>query len=352
MTPSSGIASGESVAFGLRPSRRDVIAGAAAVFASIGFVRSPARAADFTFKWGHATQLNHPLHVNAVRVKNEVLARSKGRLRIEIYPNNQLGGDPAMLTQARSGAMQLYAGYGGIFASVAPLAGIEGVGFAFKNQAQALAAFDGPLGALVRKQMDEKGPFVTFERPWVNGFRQITTSTKPIRTVADLEGLKIRTPTTKIWVDMFKTLGAAPTPIAASEMYTALQTHVVDAQENPFTILETYRLFEVQKYISVTNHMWSNFWLVANADAYKSLPPDLQTILRDAMNKYALTNRREMEISNASLAEKMARVYRMQINTVDTAPFRAKLKPFYASERADFGDTAWGLLEKSVGTLG
>lgn len=331
--------------------RSEFIAGSAAAFASIAFVRSPARAADFTFKWGHATQLNHPLHVNAVRVKNEVLARSKGRLRIEIYPNNVLGGDPAMLTQVRSGAMQLYAGYGGIFASVAPLAGIEGVGFAFKNQAQALAAFDGPLGALVRKQMDEKGPFVTFERPWVNGFRQITTSTKPIRTVADLEGLKIRTPPTKIWVDMFKTLGAAPTPIAASEMYTALQTHVVDAQENPFTILETYRLFEVQKYISVTNHMWSNFWLVANADAYKSLPPDLQTILRDALNKYALTNRREMEISNASLAEKMVRVYRMQLNGVDTAPFRAKLKPFYASERADFGDTAWGLLETSVGAL-
>ncbi len=331
--------------------RSEFIAGSAAAFASIAFVRSPARAADFTFKWGHATQLNHPLHVNAVRVKNEVLARSKGRLRIEIYPNNVLGGDPAMLTQVRSGAMQLYAGYGGIFASVAPLAGIEGVGFAFKNQAQALAAFDGPLGALVRKQMDEKGPFVTFERPWVNGFRQITTSTKPIRTVADLEGLKIRTPPTKIWVDMFKTLGAAPTPIAASEMYTALQTHVVDAQENPFTILETYRLFEVQKYISVTNHLWSNFWLVANADAYKSLPPDLQTILRDALNKYALTNRREMEISNASLAEKMVRVYRMQLNGVDTAPFRAKLKPFYASERADFGDTAWGLLETSVGAL-
>ena len=198
--------------------------------------------------------------------------------------------------------------------------------------------------------MDSKG-WVTFERPWVNGFRQITTSTKPIRAVGDLEGLKIRTPPTKIWVDMFKELGAAPTPIAASEMYTALQTHVVDAQENPFTILETYRLFEVQKYISVTNHMWSNFWLVANADAFKALPPDLQTILRDAMNRYALTNRREMELSNASLAEKMSRVYRMQVNQVETAPFRARLKPFYAREKSDFGGDAWSLLERSVGAL-
>ena len=336
---------------GARTTRAGFLSGTASVFATIAVVRTPARAAQFNLKWGHATQLNHPLHVNAVRVKNEVAARSNGRLAIQIFPNNVLGGDPAMLQQARTGALELYSGYGGIYASVAPLAGIEGIGFAFKNQAQALAAFDGPLGAAVRKEMDAKGPFVTFERPWVNGFRQITSSIKPIRTVADLEGLKIRTPPTKIWVDMFKELGAAPTPIAASEMYTALQTHVVDAQENPFTILETYRLYEVQKYVSVTNHMWSNFWVVANADAFKAIPPDLQTILRDAINRYALTNRREMELSNASLAEKMSRVYRMQVNVVETAPFRAKLKPFYAREKADFGNDAWSLLERSVGTL-
>jgi TRAP-type C4-dicarboxylate transport system substrate-binding protein len=97
--------------------------------------------------------------------------------------------------------------------------------------------------------------------------------------------------------------------------------------------------------------MWSNFWLVANEAAFKGLPPDLQTILRDAMNKYALSNRREMELSNASLAEKMGRVYGMKINQVETAPFRARLKPFYAREKADFGSEAWGLLERSVGNL-
>jgi tripartite ATP-independent transporter DctP family solute receptor len=332
-------------------SRAKFVGGSAAAFASIAFVRSPARAAEFSWRWAHATQLNHPLHVNAVRVKNAVLARSKGRLAIEIFPNNVLGGDPAMLTQSRTGAIQLYSGYGGIYSSVAPSAGIEGVGFAFTSQAQALAAFDGPLGAYVRREMDAKGPWVTFERPWVNGFRQVTTSTKPILAVDDMSGLKIRTPPSKIWVDMFHELGASPTPIAASEMYTALQTHVVDAQENPFTIIETYRLFEVQHYISVTNHMWSNFWVVANADAFHGLPPDLQTILREEINAKAISNRREMELSNASLEEKMGRVYGMKINTVDPAPFRAKLKGFYAREKVDFGAEAWGLLEKSVGTL-
>ncbi len=331
--------------------RRSFLAGSASALASIAFVRGPARAAEVVFKWAHAVQLDHPLHVNAVRVKNAVARRSNGRFEIQIFPNNQLGGDPAMLAQARTGAIQLYAGYGGIFQSVAPSAGIEGVGFAFKSQAQALAAFDGALGAYVRREMDAKGPFVTFKRPWVNGFRQITTSTKPIVGVADMEGLKIRTPPSKIWVDMFGALGASPTPIAANEMYVALQTHVVDAQENPFTIVETFRLFEVQKYLSVTNHMWSNFWLVANADAFHALPPEFQTMLREEIDRYALTNRREMELRNASLAEKLTRLG-MKINVVDVAPFRAKLRGFYEKEQAAFGTDAWGLLEGAAGKLG
>jgi tripartite ATP-independent transporter DctP family solute receptor len=333
-----------------KPSRRAFLAGAAGTFATIAIVRSPARAAQFTFKIGHATQLGHPLHTNLVRVKNDVLARSNGRLRIEIFPNNVLGGDPAMLTQVRTGALQLYAGYGGIFSSVAPIAGIEGVGFAFKSQAQALAAFDGALGAAVRREMDAKGPFVTFARPWVNGFRQITTSTKAIVAVADMQGLRIRTPASKIWVDMFGALGAAPTPIASSEMYVALQTHVVDAQENPFTIVETYRLFEVQKYLSVTNHMWSNFWIVANADGFAQLPPDLQHILKESMDRWALANRREMEIRNGSLSDKLTRLG-MNINLVERGPFRTKLKGFYAKEKTEFGADTWSLLESSAGQL-
>jgi tripartite ATP-independent transporter DctP family solute receptor len=326
-------------------------AGSAAALASIAILPARARAAEFTFKWGHATQANHPLNVNAVRVRHAVLERSRGRLDVQIYGNNVLGGDTAMLSQVRSGAMQMYSGFGGFYANVAPVAGIEAIGFAFKNQEQALRAFDGPLGAYVRKEIDAKGGVVTFERPWVNGFRQITTSTKPIVAVGDMAGLKIRTPATRIWVDMFGALGASPTPINASEMYIALQTHTVDAQENPFAILESYRLFEVQKYISVTNHMWSNFWVVANADAFNGLPPDLQTILRDAVNEMALSNRRETEIQNASLADKLVR-YGMKLNVVETGPFRERLADFYRKYRGEYGETAWSLLESAAGKLG
>jgi TRAP-type transport system periplasmic protein len=330
--------------------RSAFVALAGAGLANLGAMR-PVSAAPVVFKWAHATQAEHPLAINAARVRDEVHARSSGRLEIRLFGNNVLGGDPAMLSQARSGAVQLYSGYGGAYEAIAPLAGIEGIGFAFRSQAQALAAFDGPLGGLVRRQIDANGGLVTFERAWVNGFRQITTSTKPIVTVADLRGLRIRTPSSAIWVDLFTTLGASPTPIAASEMYTALQTHIVDAQENPFTIIQTYKLYEVQKYISVTNHMWSNFWITANAAAYRALTPDLQRILREAANRAALVNRREMQASNESLAAALG-VQGMRINRVDTMPFRAKLGSFYAKYRAKYGDEAWRLLEASVGKLG
>jgi len=331
--------------------RRDFIVSASALLGGVALAPRTALAAPIAFKWAHATQDEHPLAINAARVRDEVHARSGGRLEIQLFGNNVLGGDPAMLSQVRSGAIQLYSGYGGAYEAIAPLAGIEGVGFAFRSQTQALAAFDGPLGALVRAQIDANGGLVTFERAWVNGFRQITTSTKPIVTVADLRGLRIRTPSSAIWVDLFTTLGAAPTPIVASEMYTALQTHIVDAQENPFTIIQTYRLYEVQKFVSVTNHMWSNFWVTANADAYRALPPDLQRVLRDATNRMALANRRDMQASNDALAAKIV-AEGMKLNRVDTAPFRARLGPFYAKYRTKYGADAWKLLEASVGSLG
>jgi tripartite ATP-independent transporter DctP family solute receptor len=331
--------------------RRALLLASTAGLAGAALAPVAISATPLTFRWGHATQDDHPLAINAARVRDEVHARSGGRLEIALFGNNQLGGDTAMLGQVRSGALQIYSGYGGAYEVVAPLAGIEGIGFAFTSQAQALQTFDGPLGALVRNQIEELAGLITFRRAWVNGFRQITTSTKPIVSVGDLAGLKIRTPPSPIWVDLFKTLGAAPTPINASEMYTALQTHVVDAQENPFTIVDTYHLYEVQKYLSVTNHMWSNFWVVTNGDAFRALPLDLQRILSEAMDRAALRQRAEMERSNASLASKLLSLG-MKINTVNTAPFRARLGTFYAKYREKYGDAAWSRLEAAVGKLG
>jgi len=181
--------------------------------------------------------------------------------------------------------------------------------------------------------------------------RQITASTHPIRTADDLASFKIRTPAGALWVDLFRSLGASPTPINFSEVYTALQNHTVDGEENPFAVIATARLYEVQKYLSVTNHMWSAFWFLGNPDAWKALPPDVQAIVERNAAKYALLQRNDTELRNNSLADKLQRSG-MTMNVANTSGFRARLGDFYKRWKATFGDTAWALLEQTSGKLG
>ncbi len=330
--------------------RRRFGAGTAAVFASIGIVKAPAKAAQYEVKFACNTAIEHPLTVNMVQMWNAIEKESGGRVHCQLFPNNQLGGDTAMLTQLRSGALQFFTLDGGILQSVVPVAAIQSIGFAFKSDEEAFKTMDGPLGSYVRDQIATKGLYA-FPKMWANGMRQITSSTHPIQVASDLTAFKIRTPPGALWVDLFKSLGASPTPINFSEVYTALQTKVVDGQENPYAIIETARLFEVQKYLSVTNHMWSGFWFLANGDYWKTVPPDVQAIIERNAAKYALSDRTETALLNGSLADKLGR-QGMVFNKADAASMRAKLGAFYAKWKGEFGNQAWSLLEASVGKLG
>ena len=334
-------------------SRRRFSVGAAAAFAGIAVVKSRALAqpAQFQYKYASNISIDHPLNVRMTQLWNAVDKETKGRLKVQMFPNNQLGGDPAMLTQLRSGALQFFTLDGGILQSVVPVAAIQGVGFAFKNSADAFATMDGPLGTYVRKEIEAKGLYA-FEKMWENGMRQITSSTHPMKLADDLRSFKVRTPPGRLWIDLFKSLGAAPTPIAFNEVYLALQNHTVDGQENPYAIIDTARLYEVQKYLTVTNHMWSAFWFLANGDAWKALPPDIQATVSRNAAKYAVMQRRDTALLNASLEDKLKR-RGMDVVTADTGTFRAKLREskFYERWKAEFGTAAWDLLEAKTGKL-
>ncbi len=333
-------------------SRRGFTAGSAAALASVAIINRPAVAqAQFQYKYASNISVDHPLNVRMVQLWNAVKKETNDRLQVQIFPNNQLGGDPAMLTQLRSGALQFFTLDGGILQSVVPVAAIQGIGFAFKNSADAFSAMDGPLGTYVRKEIAAKSLYA-FPKMWENGMRQITSSTHPMKNAADLVSFKIRTPPGRLWVDLFKSLGAAPTPITFSEVYLALQNHTVDGQENPYAIIETGRLFEVQKYLSVTNHMWSAFWMLANGDAWKVLPADIQAIVERNAAKYAIMQRRDTALLNASLQDKIRR-QGLAVNQADTSTFRAKLREtkFYERWKAEFGTGAWDLLETHSGKL-
>lgn len=323
--------------------------GTLAALGGFAIGRAPAQAAPFEYKYAHNLPVSHPLHVRAVQMWKAVREQSAGRLDVTIFPNNQLGNDPAMLGQLRSGAVQFFTMSGGLLGSVMPVAQIENLGFAFKNSAAAFRTMDGELGAYLRGEMQSRG-LTGMDRMWDNGMRQITTSTKPVRDVTDLAGFKIRTPPGALWVDLFRTLGASPTPIPGAGLYPALQTHVVDGQENALAGIEATRLYEVQKFLTISNHMWAGYWMIANAEAWKALPDDLKAIVQRNNTRYALVQRRDLSLLNASLTDKLAR-RGLAVNTIDQTGFRAKLGPFYAKWKGEFGDRAWSLLEAANGKL-
>ena len=246
--------------------------------------------------------------------------------------------------------MDFFSTGGLILSTLVKIASINGMGFAFSGYDKVWPAMDGDLGALIIDGF-QKANLHAF-KVWDNGFRQITTSTKPITTPDDLQGFKIRVPVSPIYVSMFKALGASPTSINLGETYSALQTHIADGQENPLIVIDTTKFWEVQKYLSLTNHIWDGCWILCNGDTWASLPPDLQQIITRNFDASGVDERADIAKLNASLAETMAK-RGLAVNTPDAAPFRDKLRAagFYADWKKQYGDAAFAVLERYVGKL-
>ena len=326
-------------------------AGAGALTLSTGQVFAQ-KAAEFTFKYGNNLPVSHPMNTRAAEMAAAINAESKGRIDFQVYPNNQLGNDTDMLSQVRSGALDFFTLSPLILGTLVPAAQVSGVGFAFKDYGQVWSAMDGELGAHVRKQIAASSSLFAFEKIWDNGYRQITTSTVPITKPEDLKGLKIRIPPSPFWVSMFKAFESSPQTINFAEVYSALQTKVADAQENPLAIIATAKLNEVQKYCSITNHMWDGFWFLGNKKSFDRLPQDLKDIVTRNINAAGLKERDDVKkLTDGLVADLKAKG--MVFNTTDAELFRAKLRAsgFYAEWHKKFGDEAWGLLEKYTGKL-
>lgn len=332
-----------------RVTRSRFVAGTASAFASIAIVRSPAKAAQFDYKMAHGTPTNFPVHVRSAEMWDAVKRETNGAIDVKIFPNNQLGSELAQLSQLRSGALQFMIIQGVSLSSVVPGVSMDGLGFAFKDSAQAEGAYDGPLGAYLRKLIMDKGIFA-FPHVFNFGMREVTSSSHPIRNAADFAGFKIRTPPAPISVDLFKTLGASPTPIVFPELYLALQTKVVDGQETPYSTIDVSNFSEVQKYLSVTNHTATIFWFLGNMDAWNALPAPMQAIVLRHAATAAVLERRDTEQQSAATADKLRRKG-LVFNSADVDSMRAQLKPFYGRWKTEFGATAWDLLEKTSGKL-
>jgi len=323
------------------------VAAASTVLPRVAF----AQQAEFTLKYGNNTLDTHPTNIRAKEAAEAIRRDTKGRVDLQVFSNGQLGGDSDMLSQVRSGALDFTTQGGTVLSPLVAVAAINGIGFAFKDYDQVWAAMDGDLGKHVCQALGKVG-LVAMDKCWDNGFRHITSSDKAILKPADLKGFKIRVPISPLWVSMFKAFGAAPTGINFSEVYSALQTKVVNGQENPLALINNSRMYEVQKYCSLTGHIWDGLWFIASGKTWAKLPKDLQEIVAKHLNAAAVAQREDLAKLNTQLQTELA-AKGMAFNRVDTTPFRETLQKagFYAEWHKKYGDEAWSLLEKYTGKM-
>lgn len=331
-------------------SRRTVLASATLPLFSI--ITRPAHAAEFELKYATGQDPTHPVNIRAKEAHDRIREATSGRVNISLFPANQLGGDTDLLSQVRTGSIEFFNLSSLILSTLVPLSGITSVGFAFKNYDDVWSAMDGDLGKHVRGEIG-KTQLLTVSKIWDNGFRHITSSTREIRTADDLSGFKMRVPPAPPLTSLFKALDAAPSPINFSEVYTALQTKVVEGQENPLAITATTRLYEVQKSCSLTGHVWDGYWVLANKRAFLRLPKDVQEIITRELDKSGDAQRADVAQLNASLATELKAKGISFIDVVQE-DFRKKLAAtsFYSEWKSKYGATAWELLERVSGKLG
>ena len=333
--------------------RKTLLAGMASAYATVGVLRFPADAAEFSYKFATEQPAGHHMTLRLVEATNKIRDASNGRLDIKMFPGSQLGGQTEMMSQVRSGAVDFITSADFILANIVPVAGISATPFAFSGHKEALGVMEGPVGKYRRDAIGKIGVYA-FARSWDEGFRQVTTSAKPIHTPDDIKGLKIRVPDAPVITATFKALGASPVSITSSEMYMALQTHLADGMENPMAALEAFKIYEVQKYCAYTNHIWTAYTMLANADSYNKLPQNLRDLTDQYINEAAALDNADLLKAEPTL-EATLRGQGLTFNTVNVDAFRTIVAKsgLYGQLKDSYGAEAWNLLEKAVGrTLG
>ncbi|MCJ2095856.1 TRAP transporter substrate-binding protein [Methylobacterium sp. J-072] len=333
-----------------RFSRRSLLVGATAV-PVFGILTRRGQAAEFSYKLATGQDPTHPVNVRAQEALDRIREATGGRLEIKLFPANQLGSDTDLLAQVRNGSVEFFNLATSILATFVPAASLPNTGFAFKDYDAVWSAMDGGLGTYVRAEI-AKTPILTVSKVWDNGFRQITSSTREIRTPEDLKGFKIRVPPAPMLTSLFKALDAGAAPINFNELYSSLQTKVVEGQENPLAITATARLYEVQKSCSLTGHVWDGYWILGNKKAWQRLPEDLRQTVSRELDRSGTDQRADVAKLSLSLRESLA-AKGITFVDVDRARFREALgrTSFYRDWKAKYGDAAWAHLEDVSGKL-
>ncbi len=301
---------------------------------------TPALAQTYTAKFGIGHPPGQSFVVASEKFKAAVEQRSNGRLKIEIYPSSQLGGEREMQEMVALGTLEM--SVSGIAVVYEPLFALLEAPFLYRDRDHIKKVMASPVVAELADTLLKKG--IRYVGFFENGFRNITNSKRPINSPADVTGLKIRTPENLAQLETFKALGAVATPMAYSELYNAMAQGVVDGQENPLQNIWTGKMFEVQKHLAMTGHIYNAAYILANNKFWTGLPADLRKIADEEITKASYEQVQAVaDLDKSLLGELKAKG--MQITTPDQEAFRKATAPAYDAFYAKFGDRAKKIIE-------
>jgi len=287
-----------------------------------------------SLKLGHAVAPEHPYHLGAVKFAELVAQKTGNKVKIDVYPSTQLGNERDMVEGLQLGTIDLVVTSTGPLGGFVPRMFVVDLPFLFRDREHAYKVLDGPIGRDLFEAFSPKG--IKGLAFWENGFRQITNNVRPIEKPEDLKGIKIRTMENKVHLASFRAFGASPTPMAWSEVYTALQQKTIDAQENPIAIIYHQKIYEVQKYLALTGHFYSPTPLLMSLKVFTSLPKDIQKIMTDTAIECATYERNLLRDSEVKqIADLKARG--IQVTTPNKKPFQDAAASVYKEFEVQFG---------------
>jgi TRAP-type transport system periplasmic protein len=307
---------------------------AAVALTTFGFANAQTR----TIKFANQNAKGHPIVLGMERFGELVEKKSGGKMKVQVFPGGALGSDQANVSALQGGTLEMAAMNSGIFASLVKDFAIYDFPFLFGNPKEADAVVDGPFGQGLHKKLEEKG--LVGLAYYELGFRELTNSKRPITKVEDIAGLKLRVIPNPINVDWVKALGANPTPLPFPELYAALEQGAVDGQENPVATIKGAKLYEVQKYMTLTNHQYNPQSVIVSKKFWDTLAPADRKILQEAAIESAGYQRTQSRAMLQSGLEDL-RKGGMQVNELPAAEvtkLREKMRPVIDKHSATVGD--------------
>src|SRR2546426_12540716 len=289
------------------------------------------------FKFATQNPKGHPLVTGMEKFAELVAAKSGGKLRIAMFPGGVLGGDQANVSALQGGTLEMVGLNSGILASQVKEFGIYDFPFMFANPKEADAVVDGPFGKMMHDKLEAKG--IVGLAYWELGFRNITNSRRPINKVDDIAGLKLRVIPNAINVDWVKALGANPTPLPFPEVYAALDQKAIDGQENPVTVINANKFYEVQKYLVLTRHQYSPQSLIFSKKVWDSLSAGERKIITDAAVEAGKVERQAAREQEGQALDNLKKngMQVTELSAVELAKLREKMKPGIAQHSEGVG---------------